>query len=212
MTSEIKFASRRSFTAFSTASDFLGDCLLRRWATALTPGSTVNWWQATLGSIPGMSIALHANRSAFFLRLAISCALTSLGRSLPILKFIEGSFPKGTSSNSLSGIGLRSFALSRSFFSLFCSLRSSLVNLRSSSTKFVSRVLAASFPLSSAGLMDWGTEFWAWLAWRKHLLAASMSPLREALIPSFAWYFNFRWAVELAAPSWVSPVLPIMQL
>jgi len=139
-----------------------------------------------------MSAALQANKSTFSLRQAISCALTSSGRSLPILKFFEGSFPKGTNSNSPSGIGLRSFALSRSFFSLFCYLKSSLVNLGSSSTKFASKVLAAAFPLSSASLLDRETKLWVLLAWRKHLLTALMSPLREAMMPSFACYFNFR--------------------
>jgi len=161
---EIKFSSRRSFTAFSAASDFSEDYFLRRWATMLTPGSTASLWQVTLGSISGMSAALHASRSAFSFKQATSCALASLGRSLPILKFFDGSFPKGTNSKSQSGIGLRSFALSGSFFSHFCSLRSSLEHLGSSLTRFVSIVLALAFPLSSAVLMDWETKFWVLLA------------------------------------------------
>jgi len=56
------------------------------------------------------------------------------------------------------------FCVERILLLSFFSLRSSLVNLGSSSTKFASRMLATAFPLSSAGLLGWETELWALFA------------------------------------------------
>jgi len=155
---------------------------------------------------------LHAKTSTFSLRQVMSRARACSGIPLPCLKHLDGSSPKGISSKSPFGIGQRISTLNGSFFSFFCSFRSDFLKRGSSSIRLESRVLATVFPSSIADCSERETEFWSLFACRKHLRAASMSSCRVVIVLLSARYFNFKWAVEHAAPRCASPVLPMMQL
>ncbi|MED6138298.1 hypothetical protein PIB30_072972 [Stylosanthes scabra] len=75
-------------------------------ATGLLPGRTDSLWLEKSGSIPGISAAVHANRSTFLLRKWVSSVLTSSGRVFAIIVTCSASGPICTSSSSPSGYGL----------------------------------------------------------------------------------------------------------
>src|ERR1051325_670994 len=172
LASEMKFASRRSFTAFSAASAFSGDCLRLCCTMALAAGSMASWWQATSGSSLGISAALHAKRSAFSRRQALSCFFARSGRSAPILTHLLGSSLRGTSSNSPSGIGRSGSA------SPACPSTSSFVNLVSRSTELT-------LGLRSSVVL--GSSIWA-LSGPSLLVVGALGSTRVCPLAAALWH------------------------
>ncbi|MED6116775.1 hypothetical protein PIB30_103350 [Stylosanthes scabra] len=76
------------------------------WATGLLPDNTDSLWLEKFGSIPGMSAAVHGNKSTFLLRKWVSPAFTSSGTFFAIIVTSSAFEPICTLSSSPSGCGL----------------------------------------------------------------------------------------------------------
>ncbi|MED6179237.1 hypothetical protein PIB30_115241, partial [Stylosanthes scabra] len=74
--------------------------------TGLLPWTIDSLWLEKLGSIPGMSAAVHAKRSEFILRNRVSLFFKSSGRSFAIMVICSELFPIWIGWRSPSGLGL----------------------------------------------------------------------------------------------------------
>ncbi|MED6127765.1 hypothetical protein PIB30_091263 [Stylosanthes scabra] len=157
----------------------LGSGLMRQslCATGLLPGRIDSLWLEKLGSIPGISAAVHANRSTFLLRKWVSSVLTPSGRVFAIIVICSASGPTCTFSSSPSSCGLYRIFLPGG----------------SRSTRWILAAVSGFMGLGSCSLELCSVASW-------HLSASEMSPFSVPTSPLFVMNFMVRIDVATITP------------